>query len=101
MTGESLPPAARMARLPWWRSAVIYQIWPQSFADVNGDRTGDLPGITASLNYPAELGVNSSPPGNPGHGIAARGRDRQPPRARHRRMACFVSPPNSPPGTDT
>ena len=59
MTGESLPPAAQMARAPWWRSAVIYQIWPQSFADADGDGTGDLPGITARLGYLARLGVDA------------------------------------------
>ena len=37
MTGESLPPAARTARAPWWRSAVIYQIWPQSFGYLTRD----------------------------------------------------------------
>lgn len=59
MTGESLPPAAQMARAPWWHSAVIYQIWPQSFADADGDGTGDLPGITARLGYLAGLGVDA------------------------------------------
>lgn len=59
MTGESLPPAAQIADAPWWRSAVIYQIWPQSFADADGDGTGDLPGITARLGYLAGLGVGA------------------------------------------
>jgi alpha-glucosidase len=42
----------------WWRGAVIYQIYPRSFADSNGDGVGDLPGITARLPYVAALGVD-------------------------------------------
>ncbi|MGD8194512.1 glycoside hydrolase family 13 protein [Herbiconiux sp. P18] len=43
----------------WWRSAVIYQIYPRSFADSDGDGIGDLPGITARLDSLAELGVDA------------------------------------------
>ena len=43
----------------WWRDAVIYQIYPRSFADSDGDGTGDLPGIRARLPYLAELGVDA------------------------------------------
>ncbi len=43
----------------WWRGAVIYQIYPRSFADTNGDGLGDLPGITARLDYVAKLGVDA------------------------------------------
>jgi alpha-glucosidase len=42
----------------WWRGAVIYQLYPRSFADSNGDGIGDLPGITAKLDYIARLGVD-------------------------------------------
>lgn len=42
----------------WWRGAVIYQIYPRSFQDSNGDGIGDLPGIVARLDYLAELGVD-------------------------------------------
>jgi len=42
----------------WWRGAVIYQIYPRSFADSNGDGIGDLAGITARLDYIARLGVD-------------------------------------------
>ncbi|WP_159807610.1 glycoside hydrolase family 13 protein [Cellulomonas citrea] len=44
---------------PWWRHAVIYQVYPRSFADSNGDGIGDLPGITARLPHLAELGVDA------------------------------------------
>ncbi|MGI4744607.1 MAG: glycoside hydrolase family 13 protein [Janthinobacterium lividum] len=43
----------------WWRSAVIYQVYPRSFADSDGDGIGDLPGITARLPYLARLGVDA------------------------------------------
>lgn len=43
----------------WWRTAVIYQIYPRSFADANGDGIGDLPGITDRLAALAELGVDA------------------------------------------
>jgi alpha-glucosidase len=46
------------ARLPWWLGAVIYQIYPRSFADSNDDGIGDLPGITAHLEHVASLGVD-------------------------------------------
>lgn len=43
----------------WWRGAVIYQIYPRSFQDSNGDGVGDLPGITRRLDYVAALGVDA------------------------------------------
>ena len=43
----------------WWRSGVIYQIYPRSFADSNGDGMGDLAGITQNLDAIAELGVDA------------------------------------------
>lgn len=52
-----LAPAAD--RSEWWRGAVIYQIYPRSFADSNGDGIGDLPGITAHLGHVASLGVDA------------------------------------------
>ena len=43
----------------WWRSAVIYQIYPRSFADSNGDGMGDIPGITSRLDSLAALGIDA------------------------------------------
>ncbi|MEY4451306.1 MAG: hypothetical protein RLZZ380_427 [Actinomycetota bacterium] len=43
----------------WWRSAVIYQIYPRSFADGNGDGMGDLKGVTARLDSLADLGIDA------------------------------------------
>lgn len=42
----------------WWKEAVIYQVYPRSFQDTNGDGIGDLPGITRRLDYLQQLGVN-------------------------------------------
>ena len=42
----------------WWKEAVVYQIYPRSFADSNGDGIGDLNGITAHLDYLKNLGVD-------------------------------------------
>ena len=44
---------------PWWRQAVIYQIYPRSFCDTSGDGTGDLAGITAHLDHLVWLGVDA------------------------------------------
>ncbi|WP_433893816.1 glycoside hydrolase family 13 protein [Streptomyces sp. CA-111067] len=46
-------------RADWWREAVIYQVYPRSFADGNGDGMGDLPGITVRLPYLRDLGVDA------------------------------------------
>ncbi len=43
----------------WWRQAVIYQIYPRSFADSNGDGIGDLKGITSRVDYLASLGLDA------------------------------------------
>jgi oligo-1,6-glucosidase len=43
---------------PWWKSAVVYQVYPRSFADANGDGVGDLRGLIDKLDYLAALGVD-------------------------------------------
>src|SRR3954471_20029972 len=43
----------------WWRQAVVYQVYPRSFADSNGDGIGDLRGVTARADHLAELGVDA------------------------------------------
>ena len=43
---------------PWWKKAVVYQIYPKSFQDSNGDGIGDLQGIIARLDYLENLGVD-------------------------------------------
>ena len=48
-----------MSTAPWWRGAVIYQIYPRSFQDSNDDGIGDLPGIIERLDYVAGLGVDA------------------------------------------
>jgi alpha-glucosidase len=50
--------AATASPLAWWRGAVIYQIYPRSFRDTNGDGIGDLAGIAEGLDYIADLGVD-------------------------------------------
>ncbi|MGI8416309.1 MAG: alpha-amylase family glycosyl hydrolase, partial [Nakamurella sp.] len=70
--------AETSAATEWWRHAVVYQIYPRSFADANGDGIGDLPGITARLDAMSELGVDavwlspfySSPQADAGYDVA-------------------------------
>jgi len=47
------------AALPWWKSAIFYQIYPRSFQDSNGDGFGDIPGIISRLDEIASLGVSA------------------------------------------
>jgi oligo-1,6-glucosidase len=42
----------------WWRTAVVYQVYPRSFSDSNGDGVGDVPGVTSRLDYLEKLGVD-------------------------------------------
>lgn len=57
-TNSSMTQHSSTHRTDWWRDAVIYQVYPRSFLDTNGDGIGDLPGITAKLDYIATLGVD-------------------------------------------
>jgi alpha-glucosidase len=50
---------AKQSEAAWWRQAVVYQIYPRSFADSNGDGIGDLPGITSRVGHLRELGVDA------------------------------------------
>ncbi|MGN6300176.1 MAG: alpha-amylase family glycosyl hydrolase, partial [Angustibacter sp.] len=50
---------ADSADAAWWRHAVIYQIYPRSWADSDGDGVGDLPGVTARLEHLRDLGVDA------------------------------------------
>ena len=71
MTVETVTPDTTLAAGPltlihsadtipgWWRSAVIYQVYPRSFRDLNGDGVGDLAGITEELPQLADLGVDA------------------------------------------
>ncbi|GAA2221870.1 glycoside hydrolase family 13 protein [Promicromonospora sukumoe] len=58
-TTSDAPLEPRPAASDWWRSAVIYQIYPRSFADGNGDGTGDLAGVRSRLGYLRDLGVDA------------------------------------------
>ena len=52
-------PARQIGQDPWWKHAVIYEIYPRSFQDSNGDGVGDINGITSRLDYLADLGIGA------------------------------------------
>ncbi|MEM9635625.1 MAG: alpha-glucosidase family protein [Pseudomonadota bacterium] len=59
-TGQEADMPANIIKDPdWWRGAVIYQIYPRSFNDTNGDGIGDLNGVTERMDYIASLGVDA------------------------------------------
>ncbi len=51
--------ATDSSRAPWWADAVVYQVYPRSFADASGDGTGDLAGVVQRMPYIAALGVDA------------------------------------------
>lgn len=59
MTSEATDPTQTAATAEWWRSAVVYQVYPRSFADSDGDGIGDVNGIRGRLAYLADLGVDA------------------------------------------
>ena len=42
----------------WWKDGIVYQVWPASYKDSNGDGHGDIPGIISTLEYLRYLGVD-------------------------------------------
>ena len=54
MTAE----ANKKSNKDWWHHSVVYQIYPRSFYDSNGDGIGDIPGITMKLDYLKKLGAD-------------------------------------------
>ena len=57
-TTPAQPSAVQSATDPWWKHAVIYEIYPRSFQDSDGDGIGDVKGITQRLDYLKELGID-------------------------------------------
>jgi alpha-glucosidase len=58
-TSQASPVADRMADPDWWRQAVVYQVYPRSFADSDGDGIGDIKGITARIPYLSSLSIDA------------------------------------------
>ncbi|MFK4851745.1 glycoside hydrolase family 13 protein [Microbacterium sp. ZW T6_19] len=56
---DALVETRKVDAAAWWRQAAVYQIYPRSFADANGDGLGDIPGIVSRVDYLADLGVDA------------------------------------------
>src|SRR6185437_9644925 len=59
LTPFSSPAQSNASQSPWWKHAVIYEIYPRSFQDTNGDGIGDINGITSRLDYLKQLGIDA------------------------------------------
>nr|WP_134118446.1 glycoside hydrolase family 13 protein [Kribbella kalugense] len=59
VTSPQTTRTAQKTQADWWRQAVVYQIYPRSFADSNGDGVGDLPGIISRVPYLVALGIDA------------------------------------------
>src|SRR5579871_3622741 len=59
MVSAAAPVSESDGPTPWWQHAVIYEIYPRSYQDSNGDGVGDLKGITQRLGYLQDLGVDA------------------------------------------
>ncbi|HZU93137.1 MAG TPA: alpha-amylase family glycosyl hydrolase, partial [Microbacterium sp.] len=59
MTDALLVETRKADTAAWWRQAAVYQIYPRSFADANGDGLGDIPGIVSRVDYLADLGIDA------------------------------------------
>src|SRR5262250_701755 len=53
------PPVRATSNPPWWQRGIIYQVYPRSFQDSNGDGVGDLKGIRRRLDYLTWLGIDA------------------------------------------
>ncbi|MGA7159286.1 MAG: alpha-amylase family glycosyl hydrolase, partial [Acidobacteriaceae bacterium] len=58
-SAQASTPSAATSSDPWWKHAVVYEIYPRSFQDSNGDGIGDLNGITSRLGYLQSLGIDA------------------------------------------
>ena len=58
MYGLMFNSGGKAMKKAWWKEAVVYQIYPRSFMDSNGDGIGDINGITQRLEYLQELGID-------------------------------------------
>jgi alpha-glucosidase len=84
----------------WWRSAVVYEVYPRSFSDHDGDGTGDILGIIDRLPYLAQLGINAiwvspwypSPMADGGYDVSDY-RDIHPDFGTLKQADAFVAPP--------